>query len=114
VESGQRVYAGIDLAELRHSLCRQDEAIGGQQVLATGAGSVLPGQLARNNAPDFILLRRVLDVGDGLAGAMGRTDGCDVAPPGSIHRVGESGVVGGQLERRQHLAKFLPRSRRYI
>jgi hypothetical protein len=114
VESGQRVYAGIDLAQLRHSLCRQDEAIGGQQVLATGAGSVLPEQLARNNAPDFILFRRVHDVGDRLAGSMGRTDGGDVAPPGSIRRVGEPRVVGGQLERSQHLTEFLPRSRRYI
>jgi hypothetical protein len=105
---------GIDLAQLRYPLDRQDESIGGQQVLATGVGSVPPRELARNSAPNLIFLGRVLDIGDGIAGTVGRTNGRDMAPPGSVCRVGEPGVVGRQLERVQHLAKFLLGCHRYI
>jgi hypothetical protein len=77
-------------------------------------GSVLPRKLVRNSSPNLILLGCVLDVGDRIARLMGRSNGCDVAPPGAVCRVGKPGMIRREFKRRQHLTEFLPGSGRYI
>ena len=71
MEARQRVHMGVDLAQLRHPLGRQDQAVGAEQVLVARVSPVLAGQLARDDSPDLVFLGRVLDVGNGVARTVG-------------------------------------------
>ena len=52
----------------------------------------------RRPASEGVLLRRVLDIGDGIPGAMHGTDGRDGVPAGPVGGVGEPRVVSRQLD----------------